>query len=140
MKNSLLYSIIVLTLLQWSCATAPKGFTISQLADEIRISTAFAQNHTGVALYDMGEDKMIFQQNAERYFTPASNTKLYTFFSSLKTLGDSIPSLKYIQKGDSLIFWGTGDPSFLHPDLKSTKTYDFLKNRKEKVFCFDLKG
>ena len=134
MKNPIAYFIILFALLQWGCATTPKGFTISKLADQIHASPAFAQNHTGMALYDMSEDKMIFQQNAERYFTPASNTKLYTFFSSLKTLGDSIPALKYIQKGDSLIFWGTGDPSFLHPDLKSTRAYDFLKNRKEKLF------
>ncbi len=33
-------------------------------------------------------------------------------------IGDSIPGLKYIQRGDSLIFWGTGDPSFLYKNVQ----------------------
>lgn len=89
---------------------------------------------TGFALYDMDEAKMIYELNSDKYFTPASNTKLFTFYTCLKMLGDSIPALRYSIHQDSLIFWGTGDPAFLHSDLKGTKGYELLKNSDKKLF------
>ena len=97
-------------------------------------SPVFAHNHTGFSLYDISEKKTLLEHNADRYFIPASNTKLFTFYASLKILGDSIPAFHYQISGDSLIFWGTGDPSFLNPDLPKSKAFDFLKNRPEKLY------
>jgi D-alanyl-D-alanine carboxypeptidase/D-alanyl-D-alanine-endopeptidase (penicillin-binding protein 4) len=98
-------------------------------------ATKINQDHfTGFALYDQDQKKMIYQENADKYFTPASNTKLYTFYTALQMLGDSIPGLRYVSNGDSLIFWGTGDPSFLHSLLKSTKAYELLKSSRQKLF------
>jgi len=90
--------------------------------------------HAGFALYDMSKEAMVYQQDADKYFTPASNTKLFTFYAGLKMLPESIPSLRYIEKGDSLIFWGTGDPSNLQSQLKNTQAYNFLKASGKKLF------
>ena len=58
--------------------------------------SAIVRDHfTGFALYDMDQKQMIYQLNADKYFTPASNTKLFTFYTCLKMLGDSIPALRY---------------------------------------------
>lgn len=99
-------------------------------------SSAICNDHfTGFVLYDPQTNKTIYSQNEDKYFIPASNTKLYTFYTALQMLGDSIPGLRYIIKGDSLIFWGTGDPSFLHSYLKSSKAFELLKNT-DKTLCF----
>lgn len=98
-------------------------------------ASEIVNNHyTGFALYDPAKDKMVYELDANKPAIPASNTKIITLYTALNMLGDSIPGLRYITKGDSLIFWGTGDPSMLHPDLKSTKVYDFLKNSNKKLF------
>jgi len=86
-------------------------------------------------LYDPEKEEMLYQHNADKYFTPASNTKIFTLYTALELLGDSIPALKYIVKNDSLIFWGTADPSFLNPQTPESKTImTFLKKRTEKLF------
>jgi D-alanyl-D-alanine carboxypeptidase/D-alanyl-D-alanine-endopeptidase (penicillin-binding protein 4) len=97
-------------------------------------SVIVKDHFTGFALYDMDAKKMVYELNSDKYFTPASNTKLFTFYTCLKMLGDSIPALKYAVRQDSLIFWGTGDPAFLHSVLKGTKGFDLLKNSDKKLF------
>jgi serine-type D-Ala-D-Ala carboxypeptidase/endopeptidase (penicillin-binding protein 4) len=97
-------------------------------------SVIVKDHFTGFALYDMDEKRMIYELNSDKYFTPASNTKLFTFYTCLKMLGDSIPAIRYTVHHDSLVFWGTGDPSFLQTGLKATKGFDFLKNSGKKLF------
>lgn len=97
-------------------------------------STILNDHLVGFALSDAGKAEMLYQQNADKYFIPASNTKLFTFYAGLKLIGDSIPSLRYIEKGDSLIFWGTGDPSFLESRLKGVNAFNLLKNSGIKLF------
>ncbi|WP_183562194.1 D-alanyl-D-alanine carboxypeptidase/D-alanyl-D-alanine-endopeptidase [Mucilaginibacter sp. SP1R1] len=89
---------------------------------------------TGFALYDLDDKKMIYELNADKYFIPASNTKLFTFYTCLKMLGDSVPALRYQVRQDSLIFWGTGDPSFLHSGLKGVNALNFLRQSNKQLY------
>ncbi|WP_026897340.1 D-alanyl-D-alanine carboxypeptidase/D-alanyl-D-alanine-endopeptidase [Daejeonella oryzae] len=111
---TLLLSVIII---QSSCSSVIRPRKIQKLIER---SEVLSGHFTGFALYDPADKKMIAEQFSDKYFTPASNTKLFTFYTGLKLLKDSIPALKYIEKGDSLIFWGTADPTFLHPDFKQT--------------------
>ncbi|TYR33340.1 peptidase S13 [Sphingobacterium phlebotomi] len=88
----------------------------------------------GFSLYDIEQNRFLMGSNEDKHFTPASNTKIFTLFTALKNIGDSIPAIQYIEKGDSLLFWGTGDPTFLHPKLDSGKVYNFLSETDKKLF------
>jgi len=105
-----------------------------KVAGEFKNSQVIKQYQVGFALYNPTDKKMIFQKDADKYFTPASNTKLYTFFASLKMLPDLMPALKYTERNDSLIFWGTGDPAFLQFAVKDKSAYNFLLASNKKLF------
>ena len=97
-------------------------------------SDVFDQSFSGFALYDVEKKEFVLEKNSNKYFTPASNIKLLTFYSSLKELGDSIPGIRYYSTPDSLVFWGTGDPSFLNPKFPNSKVFDFLKNSSKNLY------
>ncbi|WP_245583436.1 D-alanyl-D-alanine carboxypeptidase/D-alanyl-D-alanine-endopeptidase [Salinimicrobium terrae] len=97
-------------------------------------TNAFDTGFQGFVLYDPEKEEIIYDHNGDKYFTPASNTKLFTFYTGLKILGDSIPALKYTIHHDSLVFWGTGDPSFLHKEFEESNVLSFLQDRQEHLF------
>ena len=88
--------------------------------------SSLSQRASGVMIKDLATGKVLFEQNADHYFMPASNTKLLTFLQANRILGNQIPSFKYRETKDTLFFWGTGDISNLHPTLKNTALRDFL--------------
>jgi len=102
---------------------------------EITNTENVLQDHLGFYLVDLSSNKTLIDFNGAKYFTPASNTKIFTLYTSLKLLGDSVASLKYFQTGDSLIFQGLGDPSFLYKNIfDNGRVYQFLKNHPAKLF------
>lgn len=116
----------------FSCA--PNKIIAKKVGKEFSSSEVISKYQVGFALFDLEKGEMIYHKDADKYYTPASNTKLFTFYAGIKVLGDSIPSLRYIEKGDSLIFWGTGDPSFLHSVLKGNNAFELLKRTNKKLF------
>lgn len=106
----------------------------SDLGKIFKESAILNDHFIGFALSDTLQNSLIYEKNADLLFTPASNTKLFNLYAGLQLIPDSIPSLRYIERGDSLIFWGTGDPSFLHRRLKGEKAFNFLKSSKKKLF------
>lgn len=130
----ILISFSVLSLLLISCATQkPKTSLVQKWIDSTQIES---NSFVGIKIFDPKTKEVIFAKNEKRYFVPASNTKILSLYASLKNLGDSIPALKYVLKNDTLFVSGTGDPTFLHPDLPKSKTYDFLKNSTAKTIVF----
>jgi serine-type D-Ala-D-Ala carboxypeptidase/endopeptidase (penicillin-binding protein 4) len=122
-------SIVSILLVSWACS--PRIGIIKEI-DRTQLEL---KDHTGFALYDLAAKKYLIEYNSEKYFTPASNTKIFTFYTSLKLLGDSATALKYIYKGDSLIFWGMADPSFLYTrTFDNGRVYNFLEQSPQKLF------
>ena len=96
-------------------------------------SDFYKTQFVGFYLYDPQEKKEVFSYNGNKYFTPASNTKIFTLYAAMKSLTDSIPAFKYVIRGDELHLEGTGDPTFMHPKFKNPKVLDFIKSKGNKI-------
>jgi D-alanyl-D-alanine carboxypeptidase/D-alanyl-D-alanine-endopeptidase (penicillin-binding protein 4) len=97
-------------------------------------SPAISQSFTGLVVYDLKRKKTIYDQFGNRYFTPASNTKLLTYAVGNQLLADRFPALRYLEMGDSLVFWGTGFPLTLHPFFQDSTVLTFLANQRKQLF------
>jgi D-alanyl-D-alanine carboxypeptidase/D-alanyl-D-alanine-endopeptidase (penicillin-binding protein 4) len=121
----------LLVLMSVACSPVSK----TGLRKKMNSMEARLHDHTGFVLYDLENDRTLFEHQSQQYFTPASNTKIFTFYTALTILGDSIPALRYIEKGDSVIFKGTGDPSFLYKyAFDSRIAFDFLGDTTKQLF------
>lgn len=121
----------ILLLLVYACSPVSQ----SALRRTFAASEKEFNDHIGFCLYDPVKKKTLAEYQSDRYFTPASNTKIFTFFSSLKILADSIPAFYYTDEGDSLILWGSGDPGFLYKNtFDNGRTYNFLMASPRPIF------
>lgn len=87
----------------------------------------FQGAHVGVCIYDVAADKYLYDYQSEKYFVPASNTKLFTLYAGLKYLGDSLPGMYYHETADTFYIFPSGDPTLLHPDFKKQPVIEKLQ-------------
>jgi D-alanyl-D-alanine carboxypeptidase/D-alanyl-D-alanine-endopeptidase (penicillin-binding protein 4) len=87
----------------------------------------------GIAVYDVDANEYLYQKDAEKYFIPSSNAKLFTLYAGMKYLGDSIVGLAYRESNDTVFIQPTADPTFLHEDFQTHPTFEFLKSKKNIV-------
>ena len=73
--------LIRLTFLLAICfaACSPNKIIARKVGNEFKKSEIIRQYHTGFALYDKDKKKMIYEKDANTYYTPASN-KNYLHF------------------------------------------------------------
>ncbi|WP_036385678.1 D-alanyl-D-alanine carboxypeptidase/D-alanyl-D-alanine-endopeptidase [Muricauda sp. MAR_2010_75] len=90
---------------------------------------ALKNSFHGLVVMDVKAKKTVFEHNGDRYFTPASNTKIATFYTSARLLPKNIPTLKYGVYNDTLYIEGTGDPSWFHPRLADSTAIQWLKKQ-----------
>ena len=130
MKKYILLAIIVCLVI--SC-TGIKLKTKKRISRTLN-TPLFENQFTGFLVVDPISKDTLYNYNSDKYFTPASNTKIFTLYTALKTLPNHIPTLRYIEQNDTLYFEGTGDPSFLHHYLKDSTGLKFLKSRNKLAF------
>ncbi|GAA0892108.1 hypothetical protein GCM10009122_17870 [Fulvivirga kasyanovii] len=123
--------VVIVFMAACSCSSI-KGR--KQIISSVEAFDAKYQHHSGLVVYDIEMGQYVLDYHGDKYFTPASNTKILTLFASLKALGDSIPGLYYVESGDSLIFWGTGDPSLLNQALPESRVFEFLNNTEKQLY------
>lgn len=123
MKKTVAYITIFSVLI--GCTSAKKR--ILKNTNTIISSKFYDNQFTGLLMVNAQNQDTLFEFNGKKYFTPASNTKIFTLFSALQLLSDSIPALKYIKSNDTLYIEGTGDPTLLHSYFEHNQALDFLK-------------
>src|SRR6185436_8248695 len=124
------YSLFVFT----SCSVSKK---ISNKANSILIKdSAISKGHIGISIYEPATGKYWYNHDAEKYFVPASNTKLFSLYAGMKYLGDSLVGARVEERWNGIYIYGTGDPTFLHPDFKFQPVFDYAKSKKGHAVTF----
>ncbi len=92
--------------------------------------------HIGTAVYNQSDQTWVDRFQSNKYFTPASNTKILTCYVGMKYLNDSIAGWQIKENVDSIFLLPMGDPTFLHPDFPYQPVADMIKNTsKQVVLC-----
>ncbi len=92
----------------------------------------------GISVLNAETGELLIDFNGDKYFTPASNVKLFTLYAAWKTLQDSIASFDYAKTGDSLVLRGTANPLFLSDSIDGS-AIQFLRNANENIYLKDEK-
>ena len=72
------FSLLLFT----SCAVKKHKFSVSEtIKQQLSSAPINQQHHIGLIIREINASTNLFEQNADHYFTPASNTKLFTFYA-----------------------------------------------------------
>lgn len=128
-----LLKLFLITVFLVGCSSSrTRGFE-KKVTRELQMNK-FGEHFTGLMVLDPSSGDTLVSVNSDLYFTPASNTKIFTLYTAVKILDDSVPALKYFVSGDTLTFSGTGNPSILHPNFRDSSAVNFLSGFSELVY------
>ena len=123
-------------LLITSCSIQQK---ISKSAKQVINDSSLLTAHVGISIYEPATGKYWYNYQGDKYFVPASNTKIPTCYAAMKYLGDSLKCFLSMENDTAMLILPAGDPTFLHPDYKLQPAFDFLKRVKKKIYTTDIK-
>ncbi|MEO7960297.1 MAG: D-alanyl-D-alanine carboxypeptidase, partial [Ginsengibacter sp.] len=127
----LLIALISISLLT-SCSASRK--LKKEVTSALMNTPTFKNAQTGISIYEPATGKFWLNYQGDKYFVPASNTKLVTCYAAMKYLGDSLAGLYYTETDNNVFIRGTGDPTFLHADFPSGNVLNFLTSAKKILF------
>ena len=129
-----LFTLVTLFTL-FSCSVTKQ---ISKQANTFLLKdSAISTGHIGICIYEPATGKYWYNYQAEQFFIPASNTKLFSLYAGMKYLGDSLPGIKVLEFKDRIVLQPTGDPTLLHPDFKNQPVLNYLSNTKKSLWGSD---
>ncbi|MDR3715480.1 MAG: D-alanyl-D-alanine carboxypeptidase [Puia sp.] len=135
MRQIPLFFAIIVCLLLTGCSSSR---VIGRIANrELIGSPDLRAAHAGITLYDPATGKYLYNYHGDKYFTPASNTKLFTLYAGLRYLGDSLPSVRYWETDTALFIIPCGDPTVLHPDFPNQPVISLLRASRKKIYLTD---
>ena len=93
-----------------------------------------SKTFVGISIIDIELDKSLASLNEDRYMTPGSNIKLFTFLGAIQTFS-KIPVLEYYKEDDSIThFKSTGYPLLFHPFYPDNKLEQFFKEKSNWIY------
>lgn len=116
--------LLLLLILFAACSPARKlNKSMTSIIDN---SAVFTCSYSGFIVQDAASGKVLYERNADKYFTPASCIKILTLNACLNLLPDTLTRLYYrFNEGDSAdpfgfyAMSGAGDPTWLHPKFQA---------------------
>jgi serine-type D-Ala-D-Ala carboxypeptidase/endopeptidase (penicillin-binding protein 4) len=133
-KNGILVLFIAMIFLR-SCSPSNN---ISQTANnEILQQQDLRSAHIGISVFDANIKSFLYNYQGEKYFIPASNTKLFSLYAGMKYLGDSLIGIRYFENDTSIMIIPTGDPTLLHRDFINQPVIDLLKKKNKSIYITD---
>ncbi len=96
-------------------------------------NAAVKEGHVGVSIYNVDTKEYLYNYNAEKYFTPASNQKIFTLYAGLSTLGDSLATAVIYNTKNKTYLQPLGDPSFLQKEFPAQPLLEYLKKDKTPI-------
>ena len=111
---------------------------IGKAAEDIILKDSAARSgFTGISIYEPASGKYWYNYNATKYFTPASNTKLFTLYAGMKYTGDSLCTAKIREDRDALYIFPNADPGFLNPEFSYQPLLELLKQTNKNIIIID---
>lgn len=125
------FCFIIFVFVLASCSVQKQ---ISRSAQENILQNKELQKaHIGISIYDPASQKYLYNFQGDKYFVPASNTKLPTCYAAMKYLGDTLVAYLIKDTADEVIIRPMGDPGFLHPDFKNQQPFHRLQSINKKL-------
>jgi serine-type D-Ala-D-Ala carboxypeptidase/endopeptidase (penicillin-binding protein 4) len=122
----LFLSLIILSIIQ-GC---------SPILKEVKSFSSEKQYHAGFYLLDPAKNKVLVDYQADKYFTPASNTKILTLYATKLILQDPLVEFYMVKDGSTVHLWPTGSPNFLNPVLADSSNYEILAQADSLVLSY----
>jgi serine-type D-Ala-D-Ala carboxypeptidase/endopeptidase (penicillin-binding protein 4) len=130
-----IFLVFSIAILATSCSVSKQ---LAKSAEKIVLQDSSLLNaHVGISVYDPSTGKYLYDYNGDKYFVPASNTKIPTCYAAMKYLGDSLLALRYAipvnpdthEPLKIFVIQPTGDPSFLVDDFSTHPAFDFIMKK-----------
>lgn len=121
------YFIIIIFFILQGCSPIIKE--ISSFSNE-------NQYHAGFYLLDPANNKVLADYQGDKYFTPASNTKILTLYAAKLVLEDPLPAFYMVKDSSILHLWPTGNPNFLNQVLADSSNYEILAEADSLVLSY----
>lgn len=122
----------ILILISYLLASCSIQKQISRTArEDVLTVKALRTAHVGISIFEPATGKYWFNYQGDKYFVPASNTKIPTCYAAMKYLGDSLIGAYVKRKDTTLCVRPNADPTFLHPDFPYQPLLSLLKEVEE---------
>ncbi len=128
--------IINFSLLIISSCSIEKQIAKSAKADVLD-AKALQTAHVGISIFDPATNKYLYNYQGDKYFVPASNTKIPTCYAAMKYLGDSLVGALVLESDTAILITPTGDPTLLHPEFKIQPLINLLRKEKRNIYIND---